>query len=132
MSSAIATRAARTEPPDQPAQPDQPRRSREALLFRLGAALIGLHVLDDAVFSNRLPPQHLEELVPKIAPRPILLIHAGERDVGTLNPDYFRAAREPKQIWRVPAGGHTDGTDVRPGEYESRVIAFFDDALLAH
>lgn len=51
--------------------------------------------------------------------------------MGTLNPDYYRAAREPKQIWRVPAGGHTDGIDVLPDEYESRVIAFFDDALLA-
>ena len=84
----------------------------------------------NAVFSNQMAPRHLEELVPRIAPRPILLIHAGDRDVGTLNPDYYRAAREPKQIWRVPAGGHTDGIDVRPDEYERRVTRFFDRALL--
>ena len=71
----------------------------------------------NAVFSNQAPPQHLKELIPKIAPRPVLLIHAGSRDVGTLTPDYYRAAREPKRIWRVPAGGHTDGIDVRPNEY---------------
>ncbi len=84
----------------------------------------------NAVFSNQMPPQHLEELIPKIAPRPILLIHAGSRDVGTLNPAYYRAAGAPKQIWRVPAGGHTDGIDVRPREYERRVVGFLDDALL--
>ena len=69
--------------------------------------------------------------MPRIAPRPILLIHAGSRDVGTLGPDYYRAAREPKQIWQVPAGGHTDGIDARPREYERRVVAFFHDALPA-
>ncbi len=84
----------------------------------------------NAVFSNQAPPQHLKELIPKIAPRPVLLIHAGSRDVGTLTPDYYRAAREPKRIWRVPAGGHTDGIDVRPNEYERRVVDFLDDALL--
>ena len=84
----------------------------------------------NAVFSNQMPPQHLEELIPKIAPRPILLIHAGSRDVGTLSPAYYRAAGAPKQIWRVSAGGHTDGIDVRPREYERRVVSFLDDALL--
>jgi fermentation-respiration switch protein FrsA (DUF1100 family) len=84
----------------------------------------------NAVFSNQLPPEHLEKLIPKIGPRPIMLIHAGSRDVGTLNPDYYRAARGPKQIWEVPEGGHTDGIDVRPNEYERRVVSFFDDALL--
>ncbi|HYP49220.1 MAG TPA: alpha/beta fold hydrolase [Thermoleophilaceae bacterium] len=83
----------------------------------------------NAVFSNQLPPAHLEELIPKIAPRPILLIHAGSREVGRLNPRYYRAAGEPKRIWEVPSGGHTDGIDTRPGEYERRVVAFFDAAL---
>ena len=84
----------------------------------------------NAVFSNSLPPRHLEELIPKIAPRPIMLIHAGSRDVGTLNPRYYRAAGDPKRIWRVPAGGHTDGIDVRPREYERRVVDFLDESLL--
>lgn len=86
----------------------------------------------NAVFSNQRPPAPLTELIPKIAPRPILLIHAGERDAGTLNPSYYRAARAPKEIWRVPAGGHTDGIDVRPNQYERRVVRFFDRALLVN
>ena len=84
----------------------------------------------NAVFSNQVPPASLKDLVPKIAPRPILFIHAGTRDVGTLTPDYYEAARAPKQIWEVPEGGHTGGIDARPREYERRVVRFLDGALL--
>jgi uncharacterized protein len=84
--------------------------------------------LSNSVFQNRLPPENLIELVPKIAPRPIFLIHGGKDDSGHRNPDYFRAANEPKQIWEAK-GGHTDGIDEQPEEYERRVVAFFDEAL---
>jgi hypothetical protein len=69
------------------------------------------------------------QLVPRIAPRPVFLIHGGEDDAGQRNPDYFRAGKEPKQIWEAE-GGHTDGIDEQPEEYERRVVAFFDRALL--
>jgi hypothetical protein len=36
---------------------------------------------------------------------------------------------EPKQIWEAE-GGHTDGIDEQPEEYERRVAAFFDRALV--
>lgn len=48
----------------------------------------------------------------------------------TRQPTYFAAAGEPKAIWKVPAASHTGGTDAQPGEYERRVTAFFDTALL--
>ena len=83
------------------------------------------------VFSNDLPPDHLEDLMPRISPAAVFLIHAGSRDVGTLNPAYYRAARGPKEIWRVPRGGHTGGIDELPREYERRVTAFLDRALIA-
>jgi hypothetical protein len=85
--------------------------------------------LANSVFQDRLPPRNLIDLVPTIAPRPVFLIHAGEDDAGHRNPDYFRAAQEPKQIWEAE-GGHTDGLDEQPQEYERRVVAFFDRALL--
>jgi dienelactone hydrolase len=85
--------------------------------------------LSNSVFQNRLPPENLTRLVPKISPRPIFLIHAGDDDAGHRNPDYFRAAKEPKQIWEAK-GGHTDGIAEQPDEYERRVVAFFDEALL--
>jgi fermentation-respiration switch protein FrsA (DUF1100 family) len=89
----------------------------------------GVRDLSNSVFQNRLPPDNLVDLVPKIAPTPIFLIHGGADDAGTRNPDYFRAAREPKQIWEA-WGGHTDGIDEQPREYERRVVAFYDDTLL--
>ena len=97
---------------------------------KVGTALIySVRDLSNSVFQNRLPPENLTQLVPKIAPRPIFLIHGGADDAGHRNPDYYRAAKEPKQIWEAK-GGHTDGIDKQPREYERRVIAFFDDALL--
>ena len=82
-----------------------------------------------AVFSGQPPPPNLAELVPRIAPRPLFLIHAGiatER----LNELYHRIAGEPKTIWEIPEGGHTGGLEARPEEYERRVVSFFDGALL--
>jgi uncharacterized protein len=88
----------------------------------------GARDLANSVLHDRLPPENLMTLIPRIAPRPVFLIHAGADDAGTRNPDYFRAAGEPKQIWEA-AGGHTDGIEREPREYERRVISFFDEAL---
>jgi fermentation-respiration switch protein FrsA (DUF1100 family) len=84
--------------------------------------------LSNSVFQNRLPPENLTQLVPKISPRPIFLIHGGADDSGHRNPVYFRASKQPKQIWEAK-GGHTDGIAEQPREYERRVVGFFDDAL---
>ena len=83
-----------------------------------------------AVLTNNAPPTHLKELVPRIAPRPLLLIaapntHNGER----LNRVYARAAGETATLWEIPESGHMGGLRARPAEYERRVIGFFDRAL---
>jgi hypothetical protein len=60
-----------------------------------------------------------------------MLIEAGHGQGGeTLNPLYFEQAREPKKYWLIPEAGHTGGLEMRPAEYERRVISFFDRALL--
>jgi hypothetical protein len=91
------------------------------------------YVLKDAamtVVANRTPPPHLKTLVPKIAPRPLLLIADPESDNGEkLNRVYIEAAREPKALWEIPRGGHVNGIAARPAEYERRVVGFFDRAL---
>jgi dienelactone hydrolase len=98
-------------------------------LDKLPTALTyGARDLANSVLQDRMPPSNLVELMPKIAPRPILLIHAGADDAGHRTPDYFRAAGQPKQIWEA-AGGHTDGIERQPREYERRVVGFFDRAL---
>jgi fermentation-respiration switch protein FrsA (DUF1100 family) len=82
-----------------------------------------------SVFANSGPPSDLTKLLPRIAPRPVFLINAANNEVDAKHAEYYAAAREPKQGWLVPRGGHTDGIDVMPAEYERRVVGFFDDAL---
>jgi uncharacterized protein len=83
------------------------------------------------VLSRTPPPPSLKALVPRIAPRAVFLIYAGHGAGGEeFNPDYYAAASGPKQIWRIPEAGHTGGFSARPGEYERRVVGFFDRALM--
>ena len=59
-------------------------------------------------------------------------IYAGRSAAGEdLNRDYFRAASEPKTLWKIPEARHVGGFKARPREYERRVIEVFDDALVA-
>jgi uncharacterized protein len=84
-----------------------------------------------AVMSGTLPPPALDDLVAQIAPRPLFLIYAGQGGGGEeLNPDYFEAASEPKTLWKIDEAGHVGGFHARSGEYEERVIGFFDQGLL--
>jgi uncharacterized protein len=86
-----------------------------------------------ALFSNHMPPPNLKHLSARIAPRSVFFIYALHGTGGEekqLNPKYYAAADEPKQIWEIPEASHTGGITARPKEYERRVIGFFDDALL--
>ena len=85
-----------------------------------------------ALFSSSLPPPSLTDLIGKIAPRPVFLVYAvpGQGGEAELNETFYEAAGNPKEIWKVPGAGHTGGIDAQPAEYERRVIAFFDQALL--
>ena len=84
-----------------------------------------------AVLSGTSPPASLHDLVERIAPRHIFLIYA-EHGVASedLNRSFYRAAGEPKQLWRVDDAGHTGGYQTDPRGYERRVVGFFDHALL--
>jgi len=84
-----------------------------------------------ALFSNTAPPPELTELVPRIAPTPLLLIWAPNSGGEDMNPDYYRLAGQPKAIWAIPEAGHIQGITARPKEYERRVVDFFDRALLS-
>lgn len=85
-----------------------------------------------ATFSNHLPPPSLKVLVGRIAPTPVFFIYGehGQDGERNLNPTYYAAAGGPKAIWEVPGSGHVGGIHARPREYEQRVVAFFDHALL--
>ena len=84
------------------------------------------------LFGNTGPPPPIVDRIGRIAPRPVFLIYAvpGIGGEDYRQPLYHAAAGDPKQIWRVPGSDHTGGIEARPAEYERRVIAFFDRALL--
>ena len=92
-----------------------------------GQALLTASV---AVFSSTLPPKQLVDLVPRIT-QPLFLIWAPNGgNVETMNPEYYRLAAGPKQIWSIPDAKHVLGITARPQQYELRVVGFLDDALL--
>jgi uncharacterized protein len=111
------------------------RSVREAVGLGWGKAIdigiSGMATVGTALFGNDLPPPSLEDLVPRIAPRPVFFISATPGQGGEeLNVDFHAAAREPKLLWEINQGKHTGGITARPKEYERRVVGFFDRALL--
>ncbi len=60
-----------------------------------------------------------------IAPRPLLLIHAG--DDTTVDPSdayaLYDAAGEPRELWITPHAAHTDSYHMYRDEYKQRVLA---------
>lgn len=81
--------------------------------------------------ANATPPPDLAALMPRIAPRPLLLIRAADGNPDeALNEVYLERAGEPKALWTLPSGGHTGALQADPAAYERRVVGFFDDALL--
>ena len=84
-----------------------------------------------AVLSGTGTPPSLTDLLPRISPRPLLLVYAGRGGGGEeLNADYYRAAHAPKGLWKIAEAGHVGGFQARPRAYEERVTRFFDRALL--
>ena len=88
------------------------------------------------VLSGSGPGEPLKKLAREISPRPLLLIAAGRGARGPgggeygLSRIYAQTAREPVEFWGLPKGRHTAAIRERPREYERRVVAFFDEALL--
>jgi uncharacterized protein len=92
----------------------------------------GVNTAATAIFSNNLPPASLKSLAPRIAPRSVFFVYGerGQPAEKPANQAFYAAAGRPKAIWKVPGSGHIGGIDAQPKEYERRVIAFFDGALL--
>lgn len=73
----------------------------------------------------------LEKCMPRLAPRPLLMIHGGADNY--IKPDMARSlfamAREPKEFWLVDKAKHNQAFHLVPDEYKRRVQAFFDQHL---
>ena len=91
--------------------------------------ITGVMTAGTALFSNRLPPPNLKTLAGRIE-SPVFFIYATHGAGGEdNNPEYYEAARGPKQIWRIETS-HTHGLSARPVEYERRVVGFYDRTLV--
>jgi alpha-beta hydrolase superfamily lysophospholipase len=69
------------------------------------------------------------ESIGKIAPRPVLLIASGEKDI-YFNRIFFQAAQEPKELWELPEGEHEAAILHDSQAYIERVVEFFNETLL--
>ena len=89
--------------------------------------------LVDALIGGRLEDARPIDVIDRIAPRSVLLIHSMDDDNATTPPTdaerLFAQARQPKDFWRVPTGGHVGALHVHPDEYKVRVVAFLETAL---
>lgn len=67
----------------------------------------------------------------QISPRPVLIMMGGADDhISTdSGQKLYDAAGEPKELWFEGAAGHHGLDEVAPGEYERRVVDFFDQYL---
>jgi pimeloyl-ACP methyl ester carboxylesterase len=69
-------------------------------------------------------------IMPRIAPRPVLLIAGGGApDEIPANRLYRDAGGSTAQLWELADTGHTAGLRTHPAEYERRTTAFLDRAL---
>jgi hypothetical protein len=85
----------------------------------------------NTLFTNSPPPPLMQDIIGRIAPRPVFLIWTRNGvDTEALNPVYHEAAGAPKTLWEIPESNHVGGLQARPREYERRVVGFFDEALL--
>lgn len=93
--------------------------------------LIGLAALRVIERERGCRFPHLERALPRLAPRPWLMIH-GERDTyirAEMARALFDCARQPKEFWLVPAAKHNQALQAAGDEYRRRVLEFFERHL---
>ena len=82
-----------------------------------------------AVSGMKTSPS-LIPMMPKIAPRPVLLVAGGGfPDEIPASRLYRDAGGATVQLWELPDTGHTAGLRKHPAAYERRTVGFLDHAL---
>ena len=80
--------------------------------------------------SGMRPSPSLVGLIPRIAPRPVLLVAGGGFPAEIPASRRYRAAGGPTvALWTLPDTGHTAGLRTHPAAYERRTVGFLDRAL---
>jgi pimeloyl-ACP methyl ester carboxylesterase len=70
---------------------------------------------------------HLERALPRLAPRPLLMIHGGSDTYikPGMAQSLFERARPPKEFWLVEGAKHNQALHTAGDEYRQRVLSFF-------
>ena len=81
-------------------------------------------------FSGMRPSPSLIGLMPRLSPRPVLLVAGGGfPEEIPVNRVYRRAGGPTVALWERPAASHTAGLKRDPAAYERRTVGFLDRAL---
>ncbi len=93
--------------------------------------LIGLAGMRRIEQERRCRFPHLEKCLPRLTPRPLLMIH-GMAD-NYIKPEManglFALARQPKELWLVEKAKHNHALQVAGETYRQRVLRFFEQHL---
>jgi uncharacterized protein len=93
-------------------------------------AIASLIVQTPRIIGGEKAAPSLIDLMPRIAPRPVLLISAGgDPEETPTNRAYLEAAGPTAELYSIPEAGHTSGLAARPKEYEARVTGFLGEVL---
>jgi hypothetical protein len=114
---------------DGPARPMDAREVSETALPERVFGALSLQVVRGISGMREAPS--LIGLLPRIAPRPVLLIAGGvgAPDEIPTNRLYRDAGGPTTQLWELPDTGHTAGLRTHPAEYERRTTTFLDREL---
>lgn len=81
------------------------------------------------IIGGERPAPSLIDLMPRIAPRPVLLIASGGDANEIPTNRAYRDAGPSAELYEIPEAGHTSGLAARPEEYEARVTGFLGEVL---
>jgi pimeloyl-ACP methyl ester carboxylesterase len=92
----------------------------------------GVHRIQTAIvdlLGPASPPPTLREAAAAAAPRPILIVTAGERPDEALAAESIRSATPGSvEVWEVPGATHTAGLSTDPDGWRDRVVGFLGEA----
>lgn len=82
------------------------------------------YALQTGVWPGRVSPI---EALPRVCPRPVLLIH-GQREIERSRGEQQAAAAPCAQLWVVPGAGHGEYPAAQPQLYRQTVLQFLEQA----
>jgi alpha-beta hydrolase superfamily lysophospholipase len=94
--------------------------------------MVGLDGLRQIERERHCRFPHLERIVGRLSPRPLLMIH-GEADnyiKAEMAQVVFERAGEPKEFWLVEGAKHNQALHLAGEEYRNRVLRFFEQHLV--